>query len=47
MATIDELIRNGLLQRSGKNIRLTPQGRVLSNEVFQKFIAISSDALVS
>ncbi|HEX6802595.1 MAG TPA: radical SAM family heme chaperone HemW [Terriglobales bacterium] len=47
MATIDELIRNGLLQRSGENIGLTPRGRVLSNEVFQKFIAISSDALVS
>jgi putative oxygen-independent coproporphyrinogen III oxidase len=47
MAAIDELIRHGLLQRSGENIRLTPRGRVLSNEVFQKFIAISSVALVS
>ena len=37
-ATIDELVEDGLLIRSGKNLRLTNRGRLLSNEVFQRFI---------
>ena len=32
--TIDELVADGLLVRSGENLRLTNRGRLLSNEVF-------------
>ena len=37
--TLDELIGDGLLQREGSRISLTPRGRLLSNEVFQSFLA--------
>ena len=37
-ATIDELVADGLLIRSGENLRLTNRGRLLSNEVFGRFI---------
>jgi oxygen-independent coproporphyrinogen-3 oxidase len=36
---IAELVEQGLLIRSGDNLRLTPRGRLLSNEVFGRFIA--------
>ncbi len=36
--TIDELVTDGLLVRSGENLRLTNRGRLLSNEVFGRFI---------
>jgi oxygen-independent coproporphyrinogen-3 oxidase len=36
---IAELERDGLLQRDGDIIRLTSQGRLLSNEVFEKFLS--------
>jgi oxygen-independent coproporphyrinogen-3 oxidase len=35
---IAELIENGLLERREDLLRLTPRGRMLSNEVFQQFI---------
>ena len=37
--TIAELAKSGLLQKDGDLIRLTPRGRLLSNEVFQAFLA--------
>jgi oxygen-independent coproporphyrinogen-3 oxidase len=39
--TVAELVANGLLHRDEKRIRLTPRGRLLSNEVFAEFIAAS------
>jgi oxygen-independent coproporphyrinogen-3 oxidase len=36
--TIAQLLRDGLMLQSGDVIRLTPRGRLLSNEVFQTFI---------
>jgi oxygen-independent coproporphyrinogen-3 oxidase len=36
---IAELVRNGLMQRDGDFIRLTAQGRLLSNEVFENFLS--------
>jgi len=36
---IAELVRDGLMQRDGDFIRLTAQGRLLSNEVFEKFLS--------
>jgi len=36
--TFAELVENGLMEERGNSIRLTPRGRLLSNEVFQRFI---------
>ena len=36
---IRELVAEGLLRQSGEDLSLTPRGRLLSNEVFQRFIA--------
>jgi oxygen-independent coproporphyrinogen-3 oxidase len=38
-AAINQLIGDGLLRRDGDRISLTPRGRLLSNEVFQAFLA--------
>lgn len=38
--TINELMTQGLLQRSAEQIQLTSRGRLLSNDVFERFIAI-------
>jgi oxygen-independent coproporphyrinogen-3 oxidase len=35
---VDELVAAGMLARTADAIQLTPQGRLLSNEVFEKFI---------
>ena len=40
VASIDELVADGLLIRSGENLRLTNRGRLLSNEVFGRFIGV-------
>jgi oxygen-independent coproporphyrinogen-3 oxidase len=39
---IHELESSGLLEREGDTIRLTAAGRLLSNEVFQRFITVRS-----
>jgi oxygen-independent coproporphyrinogen-3 oxidase len=39
---IGELVRNGLLSRHDDLLRLTPRGRLLSNEVFEAFVSIGS-----
>lgn len=41
-AIIEELVGDGLLQEHDDRIRLTPRGRLLSNEVFQRFLAPAS-----
>lgn len=38
-SAIAELVRDGLIQHDGDFIRLTPRGRLLSNEVFQAFLS--------
>jgi oxygen-independent coproporphyrinogen-3 oxidase len=35
---IAELVADGLLKRDGNFIRLTPRGRLLSNEIFERFL---------
>jgi oxygen-independent coproporphyrinogen III oxidase len=40
-ATIREFRESGLLERQGEVIRLTPRGRLLSNEVFEKFVLVA------
>ncbi len=39
--TISDLVSDELLERDGDFVRLTPRGRLLSNEVFERFIAPS------
>jgi oxygen-independent coproporphyrinogen-3 oxidase len=39
---IEESVSGGLLVRDGDNIRLTPRGRLLSNEVFERFVGVQS-----
>lgn len=43
--TIGELESCGMLEREGDVVRLTPAGRLLSNEVFQRFIELPSTAV--
>jgi putative oxygen-independent coproporphyrinogen III oxidase len=38
-SAIRELVADGLLERTGDRIRLTSRGRLLSNEVFERFVA--------
>jgi len=38
LSTITQLVDDGLIDRDGDCIRLTPRGRLLSNEVFQAFL---------
>ena len=37
-AIIDELVEAALLERSSNRLHLTPRGRLLSNEVFERFL---------
>lgn len=38
---IEDLVSEGLLHQDGARIRLTPRGRLLSNEVFQRFLDLA------
>jgi oxygen-independent coproporphyrinogen-3 oxidase len=38
---ISELVEDGLMEKDGDVIRLTVRGRLLSNEVFERFISLS------
>ena len=40
--TISELTDAGFLETDAGKIRLTPKGRMLSNEVFERFISVDS-----
>jgi oxygen-independent coproporphyrinogen-3 oxidase len=44
-AALAGAIEDGLLMRSGKNLALTPRGRLLSNEVFVRFLDSSRQPL--
>ncbi|MFQ5887032.1 MAG: hypothetical protein ACE5II_07340, partial [Anaerolineae bacterium] len=35
---LKELVAGGLLEVNGRGIRLTPRGRLLGNEVFERFL---------
>jgi oxygen-independent coproporphyrinogen-3 oxidase len=39
-ATIGEFIESGLLEQQAEVVRLTPRGRLLSNEVFERFVSV-------
>jgi coproporphyrinogen III oxidase-like Fe-S oxidoreductase len=40
MPAVARLVDDGLLASDGKTIRLTVQGRLLSNDVFQQFLGL-------
>ena len=44
--TIKQLESDTLVDASGNVVRLTPRGRLLSNEVFQRFLATTDTAKV-
>jgi oxygen-independent coproporphyrinogen-3 oxidase len=39
---VEQLIERGLVTSDAETVRLTPQGRLLSNDVFQEFLAVPS-----
>ena len=39
-STIDEMVADGLMGRNGDRIHLSPRGRLVSNEVFERFIGM-------
>jgi len=43
-ATVVELIEGGLMERRGDSVHLTSRGRLLSNEVFERFLEIPATA---
>jgi oxygen-independent coproporphyrinogen-3 oxidase len=44
---LSELADAGLITREASVVRLTPTGRLLSNEVFQRFISVASESVAS
>jgi oxygen-independent coproporphyrinogen-3 oxidase len=44
-AAIDELTGDDLMERDGPFVRLTSRGRLLSNEVFEKFISVETHSV--
>jgi oxygen-independent coproporphyrinogen-3 oxidase len=40
LAVVDRLAEDGLLETDGSTVRLTAQGQLLSNEVFQQFLGL-------
>jgi oxygen-independent coproporphyrinogen-3 oxidase len=43
MEAVGRLVENGLLTSDGKSVRLTPRGRLLSNDVFQEFLGLGAE----
>ena len=45
--TISEFVEGGLMEREDSWIRLTPHGRLLSNEVFERFVSVGTEEVAS
>jgi putative oxygen-independent coproporphyrinogen III oxidase len=43
--SIVDFVQTGLLDRQGDVVRLTPRGRLLSNEVFERFLCFQTDEI--
>jgi oxygen-independent coproporphyrinogen-3 oxidase len=43
LPVVDRLVESGLLTSDRRTVRLTPRGRLLSNEVFQEFLAVDKN----
>jgi oxygen-independent coproporphyrinogen-3 oxidase len=44
LEVVSRLVETGLLDFDGQTVRLTPRGRLLSNDVFQEFLGLASEA---
>ncbi|HEV7219933.1 MAG TPA: hypothetical protein VGN39_13755, partial [Terriglobales bacterium] len=44
---VDECISDGLIKRQESRINLSSRGRLLSNEVFERFISVGKDRVLS
>jgi oxygen-independent coproporphyrinogen-3 oxidase len=44
LKVVSRLVEDGLLISDGKTVRLTAQGRLLSNDVFQEFLELNSES---
>jgi oxygen-independent coproporphyrinogen-3 oxidase len=44
---VAELVEDGLLAREGDRVALTMRGRMLSNEVFGKFLGVTESPLLT
>ena len=44
LPVVEQLVESGLLHSDGRSVRLTARGRLLSNEVFQEFLAGAVEA---
>jgi coproporphyrinogen III oxidase-like Fe-S oxidoreductase len=42
LKVVDRLAEAGLLTSDGKTVRLTAQGQLLSNDVFQEFLGLKA-----
>jgi oxygen-independent coproporphyrinogen-3 oxidase len=40
---VERMVADGLLSSEGKRVQLTPRGRLLSNDVFQMFLGLTSE----
>jgi oxygen-independent coproporphyrinogen-3 oxidase len=47
LPVVESLVERGLLESDGKTVRLTAQGRLLSNDVFQEFLDLNEAAVVA
>jgi oxygen-independent coproporphyrinogen III oxidase len=45
--TISQFVEGGLMAREHSWIRLTPRGRLLSNEVFERFVSVGTEEVAS
>jgi oxygen-independent coproporphyrinogen-3 oxidase len=43
LEVVPKLVDAGLVTSDGKTVRLTPQGQLLSNDVFQEFLDLEAD----
>jgi oxygen-independent coproporphyrinogen-3 oxidase len=43
LAAVARLVETDLVAYDGKTVRLTPQGRLLSNDVFQEFLGLGAE----
>ena len=43
LGVVHRLVEDGLLTFDGTTVRLTPRGRLMSNDVFQEFLSLAVD----
>jgi len=43
LGVVNRLVEDGLLAFDGATVRLTPRGRLMSNDVFQEFLSLAED----